>query len=310
MMATLPVRSKRLDLWIATVTSYLFAWRIKYLTRKYDTVTVHACHHSNIVLNSSPESSSVKDRHFVTALARGIQILRCFTHDNPELSPSDIVRMTGLPQPTVWRLCHTLQQAGLIVCPTHGRVMSLGVPVLALGYAALVRQKLPQLALPYMKALTDRYRVGMSLAVRDGLEMTYLQRTHGDISFLNDPVGARRPLATAPTGWACLAAYEEGERTEVLKALRRHQGSDWPTTERCLRQAFDEYREYGFVFSIGVLHEDFNVIAVPIRATDGGPVHALSASGLASHWPRERLHAIAPELLALTHDLSTVRSAD
>ena len=257
----------------------------------------------------TPIDKSVKDRHFVTALARGIQILRCFTQERPELSSSDIVRLTGLPQPTVWRLCHTLQSSGLLICPGDGRMMALGVPVLALGFAALVRQTLPRVALPYMTALTERHRLGTSLAVRDGLEMIYLQRTHGDISFLNDPIGARRPIATAPTGWACIAAYDEGERSNVLKKLERQQGAQWPTTQRHLQRASKEYRENGYVLSIGVMHEQFNALAVPIRPDDGGPIHGLSISGLGSLWPRERLQSIAGEMTALARDLSAVRSA-
>src|SRR5207247_1583254 len=101
-------------------------------------------------MHSKDPSDPDKDRHFVTALARGLKVLRCFSHQQPELSPGEIVRMTGLPQPTVWRLCHTLQQAGFLICPGDGRKMALGIPVLALGYATLVRQKLPALALPYM----------------------------------------------------------------------------------------------------------------------------------------------------------------
>jgi len=105
--------------------------------------------------NSDDTDDQDKDRHFVTALARGLQILRCFSHQQPELSATKIVRMTGLPQPTVWRLCHTLQEAGFLICPGDGRKMALGIPVLALGYATLVRQTLAQIALPYMRSLTD-----------------------------------------------------------------------------------------------------------------------------------------------------------
>lgn len=260
-------------------------------------------------MSVTPIDAAVKDRHFVTALARGIQILRCFTHDHPELSASDIVRLTGLPQPTVWRLCHTLQRSGLIICPGDGRMMALGAPVLALGFAALVRQRLTQIAWPYMKSLTERYRLGTSLAVRDGLEMIYLQRTHGDISFMNDPVGARRPIATAPTGWACIAAYDKAERDDVITALRAREGAQWPQTERRLRQALEEYRTHGHVFSIGVMHEHFNALAVPIRPVDGGPVHGLSVAGLASIWPREKLQGIAAELTTIAHDLCNVGSA-
>jgi DNA-binding IclR family transcriptional regulator len=222
-------------------------------------------------MEMSTRSESTKDRHFVTALARGLQILRCFSHDRPELTPGDIVRMTGLPQPTVWRLCHTLSEAGFLVCPGDGRRMALGVPVLALGYAALVRQKLAEVALPYMRDMTERHRLGMSLSVRDGLEVVYLQRTHGDFTYFNDPVGARRPLATAPSGWACIAAYDEAELRDVLVRLKAEQGERWPGVEASLHRAFDEYRTQGFVLSVGVLHEQFNAVAVPIRPADGGP---------------------------------------
>lgn len=262
------------------------------------------------LMRSDNHTDPEKDRHYVTALARGLQILRCFSYERPELSASEIVRMTGLPQPTVWRLCHTLERSGFIVCAGESGKMALGIPVLALGYATLVRQELPRIALPYMRSLTERYRLGTSLAVRDGLEMVYLQRTHGDFVYFNDPVGARRPIATAPTGWACIAAYDAAELAEVLKALRRHEAANWPATERNIHKAFDEYREHGFVLSIGVMHEQFNAVAVPIRSADGGKVHGLSASGLASIWPREKLMAIGPELVALARDLSAVPASN
>jgi DNA-binding IclR family transcriptional regulator len=113
-------------------------------------------------------------------------------------------------------------------------------------------------------------------------------------------------MATAPTGWACIAGYEEAELAEVLKMLKRSDPTAWPSTERNIHQAFDEYRQHGFVLSVGVMHEQFNAVAVPIRSVNGGAVHGLSASGLASIWPREKLMEIGPELAALARDLSTV----
>lgn len=50
-----------------------------------------------------------EDRQFVASLAKGLEVLRCFTPARPELGTSEIARLTGMPQPTVWRLCYTLQ---------------------------------------------------------------------------------------------------------------------------------------------------------------------------------------------------------
>jgi DNA-binding IclR family transcriptional regulator len=248
-----------------------------------------------------------KDRQHVTALARGLQILRCFSHERPELSLQEIVRMTGLPQPTVWRLCHTLTNEGFVVCAgENDNRMTLGLPALSLGYAALVRQSLPTIALPHMRALTDRYRLGTSIAIRDGLEMLYLQRTHGDFIYFNDPVGARRPFAIAPTGWACFAVYGGAERKAVLGALKRKHPRLWTETAARLQGASEDFRKHGCILSIGVMHEKFSAVAVPIVSLKSGKVYGLSASGLTADWPRKKLLAVGIELAALAKNLAVV----
>lgn len=253
-----------------------------------------------------PKEAARKDRHFVTALDRGLQILRCFTLDEPELTVSELARRTKLPQPTVWRLCRTLAKSNFLVPTGMNGKLTLGIPVLGLGYAVLSRQDLAKVALPHMLSLTQRFKVGTSLAIRDGLEMVYLQRTHGDFVYLNDPVGARRRLATAPTGWACLAAYDKAMRALIMKELKWQDPKAWRATERNIEQALEEYRQFGFVLSIGVMHPHFNAIAVPIRAVNGGNVYGLSASGLDADWPRDRLIGVGKELISLAKDLSVV----
>ena len=242
----------------------------------------------------------------MTALARGLSVLRCFSHDRPELGAQDIVRMTGLPQPTVWRLCHTLSREGLLLCDAESGRMTVGLPALALGYAALARRTLPQAALPYLQSLTKRHRLGLSLAVRDGLSMLYLQRTHGDFIYFNDPVGARRPLALAPTGWACLFAYDESERERVLAALQRENPAAWPLTQARLQAAGEQYRRHGCILSLGVLHEHLHAVAVPIRSRTSAQVYGLSAAGVAAQWPKKKLLAVGAELVTLARELSVV----
>ena len=53
-----------------------------------------------------------EDRQFVTALSRGLEVLRCFTAERVELGTTEIARLTSMPQPTVWRLCYTLSKLG------------------------------------------------------------------------------------------------------------------------------------------------------------------------------------------------------
>ena len=50
----------------------------------------------------------------VMGLLRGLAVLRCFDAIRPQLGTTEIAQMTKLPQPTVWRLCYTLQQLGYL----------------------------------------------------------------------------------------------------------------------------------------------------------------------------------------------------
>ena len=49
-----------------------------------------------------------KDRNFVTALARGLEVLRCFRPNEIELTNAEFAERTGLAKATISRLTHTL----------------------------------------------------------------------------------------------------------------------------------------------------------------------------------------------------------
>ena len=60
------------------------------------------------------QTDAGKDRNFVTALARGLEILECFKFEDRYLGNREIVEKTGLPKATVSRLTHTLTELGYL----------------------------------------------------------------------------------------------------------------------------------------------------------------------------------------------------
>ncbi|MFC7607994.1 helix-turn-helix domain-containing protein [Teichococcus aestuarii] len=84
-----------------------------------------------------PDSPAGQDRDFVTALARGLEVLGCFRRGESLLGNQEIAARCGLPRSTVSRLTHTLTQLGYLhYVPELGRYR-LGTAVLALGSAML-----------------------------------------------------------------------------------------------------------------------------------------------------------------------------
>src|SRR6187402_2739745 len=54
------------------------------------------------------------DRHFVTALARGLDLLACFRARDRVLSNQELARRSGLPKSTISRLTYTLTKIGYL----------------------------------------------------------------------------------------------------------------------------------------------------------------------------------------------------
>jgi len=238
------------------------------------------------------EEGKGKDRQFVTALARGLQILRCFTRAQPALRVSELARMTGLPQPTVWRLCYTLVQEGYLVHVDGGERLRPNYPVLALGYAAIAGAPVAELARPEMEELADRYQGAISLGVRDGMHIIYLARSQrSDILIRDADVGSRVPLISAPVAWGYIAGLDADGRESIMDELARLHDDRWPMLEPGLRQALADYEKTGYVLSKGVMHEQINAVAVPVFAQDGALAMSLSYGGLAPLFPDERLAA-------------------
>jgi DNA-binding IclR family transcriptional regulator len=252
-----------------------------------------------------PNLDDGKDRQFVTALARGLQILSCFGSSRAEIGGTQLAAMTGLPQPTVWRLCNTMQQLGFLTA-AGGDKLRPGLPLLKLGRAALASMPLAEAARARMQALADRFGSASGLAARDGDRMVFVQRCLSDAALvMNLRVGARLPLATSSVGWGLLAGFPTAER-EALVA--RHAAGDprWPDVAGQFATAMANYEKNGFILNLGVFRPGYNGAAVPIMDASGRPVFALSCAGAAtSHTPALLRRQIAPALLELAASLQS-----
>jgi DNA-binding IclR family transcriptional regulator len=246
------------------------------------------------------DAAPEKDRQFVTALARGLDVLRCFTRTTPALGTADIARLTGLAQPTVWRLCYTLIQEGYLVQTDRGGRLRPGISVLGLGQAAIASMPLAELARADMQELASRYQCAVSLGMRDGPHMVYTQRMQGSQIILRDlEVGSRVPLSSSATGWAYLAGLPDDEREKVFKELRELDKKRWPTLLPKLKQSIAQYKLTGYIVNKGSLHPQINAVAVPILSSEGKVLLSLSAGGISVVFDDETLVKVGNELKRL-----------
>ena len=250
-----------------------------------------------------------KPKPFTASLAKGLRVLQCFSPVHPELSASEIARLTDLPQPTVWRLCQTLIELGFLIVPRGRRTMRPGIPLLGLGHAVLADLPIAELALPDMRAIAERHEGAVSLGARDGLNMIYLQRCQGSAIVRADlKVGSRVPMATSATGWAYLAGVKAAERDQLLSELAAAHGADWERIEPRLLDALAAFEAHGFIVNEGLMHARINSVAVPVRSPDRSVLLSLSSGGIETHFQQPALARIGADLKSLAAKLGPLLS--
>ena len=260
---------------------------------------------------SSQGSGGAKDRQFVTALARGLEVLRAFRPGDGALGNQEIALRTGLPKPTVSRLTHTLTRLGYLSHAPELEKYRLGAGVLALGYALLAGMDIRERARPLMQALADATNAAVSLGMRDRLSMVYLETCRGPSAItLRLDVGSRIPLATSAMGRAFIAAQPVAERARLLREIERQDPKNFPRNRRGLEQAVRQLAARGFVESIGDWQADVHAIGVPLVEPDGAVVFALTCGGAGFQLPQEKLEReIGPRLVALARTLGSASPA-
>jgi DNA-binding IclR family transcriptional regulator len=248
------------------------------------------------------------DRHFVTALARGLELLACFRHGDRMLGNQELSKRCGLAKSTVSRLTHTLTRLGYLIYVEESAKYSLGMATLSLGSVMLSRLDIRKLAHPLMQQLAEFGQCMVSLGSRDRLSMIYIDAVRGSAAVtLSLDSGARIQIATSAMGRAYLTAIAESERDEIMQRVRElTDGSRWPDLQRGVAKALRDIRELGVCCSFGEWQKDVNAIAVPVRPGGGLPPMAINCGAPAYMVSKEfLLERVRPRLIALAGELET-----
>jgi DNA-binding IclR family transcriptional regulator len=219
------------------------------------------------------------DRQFATTLARGLEVLRCFTPVEPMLGNKEISVRTGLPKPTVSRLTYTLTKLGYLRHNMRLGKYQLGSAVLSIGYPLLASMNLRQAARPHMKELADYCKGSVSMGIRDRLNMVYIETSRNGNAIITLPdIGTSVPIAQACIGRAFLAACTPPEREAVLNQMKVKEPELHRKYRPQMDKAIEDIRMRGFCVSYGELRREVHSVGVPMRRTVDGEIVAFNCS--------------------------------
>ncbi|OHY78856.1 IclR family transcriptional regulator [Marinobacter sp. AC-23] len=249
-----------------------------------------------------------KDRKFVEALSRGLDVLRAFSQGSVILGNQDIARLTGLPKPTISRMTYTLTKLGYLSYSTQLEKYQLSSGVLALGYAYVSNLKVRQLAKPYMDEFARQTNMSVGLTCRDRLHMIYVEnRLPPEASLLRMDIGIKLPMSTTSAGRAYYCSVSDKGRKVIEDAMELKYGPEsWPEKKEGLDRAMEDFKQYGFCLSIGEWDRNINSAGVPVHLQDG-TIMTLTCAAPSYLVSAEKLRgSIAHQLAMLASDIETL----
>jgi DNA-binding IclR family transcriptional regulator len=212
-----------------------------------------------------PHDLSV-DRQFSMNLARGLQVLRAFTPDDPVLSNGEISQRTGLPRPTVSRITYTLILLGYLSRDISEQKYQLSSGVLSLGYPFLASMQVRHVARPIMAELAHSSGCTVNLGMRDRSQVVYVDTIRPDMTNAHVPdIGSTRPLLTTAIGRALVLSCVAKEQKAILNRLRVETPQLFEQTSEAWDLDRTRLAERGYCCSRGDWQRGAHGVAVPVR---------------------------------------------
>lgn len=205
------------------------------------------------------------DPEFMTSLARGLAVMRCFAEREGAMTIAQAATQTGLSRPAVRRCLHTLVKLGY--AGQIGQQYALRPKALALGYAYLSSTPLALRAQPTLDALRDQLGESCSLGVMEDGEVYYVARaeTARIMSIALRP-GSRLPLYATSMGRVLLAAQSPSEREAYFRnTIFEPLTPKTETNPQRLRDLIVQVSEQGFAIVDQELELGLRSLAVPVK---------------------------------------------
>lgn len=247
-------------------------------------------------------------------LPRAHVLLRLIANSGPNgLRLKDAAEQAGIARPTVHRMLQDLASIGLVQQMSNRKYI-LGSEMYWLGQAA----PLPFARLPALQAIAQQFAEftgdTVYVSVREPAGVRYLLRLEGDYPLQARVVtpGELKPFTSSYSGLALLAHLPEETQEAALSHIvldpPQFEENTWSDSDReqHLRNALEQTRTFGWCAGEELVMPGLSGIAAPVPSKLGTPVAAVSISAAAPRLTAKRALEVAPKLLEVAAQLSTV----
>jgi IclR family pca regulon transcriptional regulator len=227
-------------------------------------------------ITSRAADDSAEQPDFVTALARGLSVVRAFGSDDGPATLAEIARRVGLPRATVRRSLITLEALGYV--ETDGKTFTLTPKVLSLSYPYLNSIPLARSSKACLQDISRTLNESSGAAILDGNEVILLLRM-STLHAINPgvPLGSRSPAYCTSTGRVLLAGEPDCVIEEYLAHLKPEAFTPRTETDIAkIREAIFAARSHGYALLDEQTQIGIRAISVPVENAQHRVVAAIN----------------------------------
>jgi DNA-binding IclR family transcriptional regulator len=225
------------------------------------------------------------------SVIKSFKVLEAFSLEKPELTFTEVVKITGLGRTNVHKLLKTLVSLNCLAQDSTGGPYRLGPTLFELGSRYLAQLNLRRVAMPYLIKLSEVFDDTVYLCIEDSGEALCLERLDGpspiQVTVLQR--GGRMPLHAGAAPLAILSGMKDEKIVQVMRERGLKRFTEY--TVRNINQLLDkakQIRKQGY----SVSWEDVTIgvasYGAPVRDSSGKIIGAISIGGLISRFEGER----------------------
>jgi DNA-binding IclR family transcriptional regulator len=224
---------------------------------------------------------AISDTSPATAVERALNILEAAAQRRDGLTNSEISRKLGIPKSSASYILRTLERRGYLRRDGESGRYRMGLKILSLGGDAQGNLEIADVALPFMRALGEKIRMTVHLAVLDQGEAVYVEKVEAPGFFkVNTWVGRRMFLHSTSVG-KCLLAWLPKQEIENLvrqQGLKKRTPKTITTVSKLLAD-LEHVKQSGYAVDDEENSLGARCLGAPIFDAMGNVTAALGASG-------------------------------
>jgi IclR family KDG regulon transcriptional repressor len=241
----------------------------------------------------------------VRSVERALDILLCFSREDPTRSLTQIAESVHMSKTTVHRLLTTLENKRFITRDKASGLYRLGFRFIEMAALVLQDVELHRWAHPYLQRLSAEFGETVDLSILDGSQVIYLEVIESPQRVkIAAAVGQRLPAYFTASGKALLAYLPE-EHVKKIIAENLADSSDHGSVS--ILEMLADLRgiaERGYAVSEQEYEEAINAVAVPIFDAEKHPIASIAVVGPSYRLTKERLPLLGDSLRKMTEVIS------